>query len=164
MVSFINTLLLAAASLVAAGGGQDDPMGYEPPGSVINDPFKPFSGDMFMKYNLSANGIKASWIPYGARLTNLYVKDRNGTWQDIVVGYDEGIQYLHDTETNHTYFGAVVGRYANRLEGTIVAFPLVSQADLRSAASRTARSQSTALPAISRRTSTEGKTPFMAVL
>lgn len=116
MVSFVSTLLLAAASLVAAGGGQDDPMGYEPPGSVINDPFKPFSGDMFMKYNLSANGIKASWIPYGARLTNLYVKDRNGTWQDIVVGYDEGIQYLHDTETNHTYFGAVVGRYANRIK------------------------------------------------
>lgn len=163
MVSFVSTLLLATAAVVSAGGGQDDPMGYEPPGSVINDPFKPFSGDMFMKYNLSANGIKASWIPYGARLTNLYVKDRNGTWQDIVVGYDEGIQYLHDTETNHTYFGAVVGRYANRLEGTMFASPLLTAADFSCTASRMARSQSTALPATSRRTSTEGKTPFMAV-
>ena len=76
--------------------------------------FPPFSGDPFQKYSLSANGINASWIPYGARLTNLFVQDRNGTYQDIVVGYDNGTQYLHDTETNHTYFGAVVGRYANR--------------------------------------------------
>lgn len=76
--------------------------------------FPPFSGDPFQKYTLTANGINATWIPYGARLTNMYVKDKNGCYQDIVVGYDNGTQYLHDTETNHTYFGAVVGRYANR--------------------------------------------------
>lgn len=76
--------------------------------------FPPFSGDPFQKYSLSANGINASFIPYGARLTNLYVQDKNGTYQDVVLGYDNGTQYLTDTETNHTYFGAVVGRYANR--------------------------------------------------
>ena len=77
-------------------------------------PYPTFSRNPFQKYNLQANGIKASFIPYGARLTNLYVKDKKGDWQDVAVGYDNGREYLHDSETNHTYFGAVVGRYANR--------------------------------------------------
>lgn len=96
------TLLLAASSIASAQNS--------------SSPYPPFSGDPFKKYNLEANGIKASFIPYGARLTNLYVKDKNNAWQDIAVGYDNGREYLHDTETNHTYFGAVVGRYANRIK------------------------------------------------
>ena len=47
--------------------------------------------------------------------------DRNGDVQDVVVGYDDPMQYLIDSETNHTYFGAIVGRYANRIKnGTFV--------------------------------------------
>lgn len=108
MISFTSTLLLAAASLAAAQttvNGSDN---------FSNPSFKPFSGDPFQKYTLTTDGISASWIPYGARLTNLYVKDCNGTMRDVVVGYDNTTQYLIDSETNHTYFGAVVGRYANR--------------------------------------------------
>ncbi|TKA44249.1 hypothetical protein B0A55_13764, partial [Friedmanniomyces simplex] len=102
-----TTLLLAASSLVAAQttvNGSDN---------FVNAAFKAFTGDPFQKYTLTAAGINASFIPYGARLTNLYVCDQNGTMQDVVVGYDNATQYLHDSETNHTYFGAVVGRYAN---------------------------------------------------
>ena len=96
MLASIASVLLAASSLVSAQA------------------YPPFSGNPFQKYNLVADGIKASFIPYGARLTNLYVKDKNGAYQDVAVGYDTGREYLTDTETNHTYFGAVVGRYANR--------------------------------------------------
>ncbi len=71
---------------------------------------------VFEKYTISAPGINASFIPYGARLTNLYVNDRNGNPQDVVLGYDDGTQYLNDTETVHTYLGPVVGRYANRIK------------------------------------------------
>lgn len=70
----------------------------------------------FTKYTISAPGINASFIPYGARLTNLFVPDKTGNPQDVVLGYDSGITYLNDTETDHTYFGAVVGRYANRIK------------------------------------------------
>jgi len=72
--------------------------------------------DPFLKYNLTAAGISASFIAYGARLTNLIVSDRNGKPQDVAVGYDKGAQYANDTTTVHTYFGAVVGRYANRIK------------------------------------------------
>ena len=71
---------------------------------------------VFTKYTISAPGINASFIPYGACLTNLFVPDRNGDLQDVVLGYDSGTTYLNDTETDHTYFGAVVGRYANRIK------------------------------------------------
>ncbi len=105
-----TTLLLAAASVVAAQtpvNGSDN---------FSNPAFKAFTGDPFQKHTLTANGINASFIPYGARLTNLYVCDQNGTYQDVVVGYDNATQYLTDSETNHTYFGTVVGRYANRYD------------------------------------------------
>ena len=72
--------------------------------------------DPFQKYTISAPGINASFIPYGARLTNLYVNDKNGFPQDIVLGYDDTRQYLKDTETDHTYYGPIVGRYANRIK------------------------------------------------
>ena len=71
---------------------------------------------VFTKYTITAPGINASFIPYGATLTNLFVSDKNGIPQDVVLGYDSGTAYLHDTETNHAYFGAVVGRYANRIK------------------------------------------------
>lgn len=74
------------------------------------------SSSPFALYTISADNITATYIPYGARLTSLKVPDRNGTPTDVVTGYDNGTEYLHDSETNHTYFGAVVGRYANRIK------------------------------------------------
>lgn len=94
-----GSLLLAAGAVAAAQS---------------SSPYPEFSGNAFEKLTISAQGINASFIPYGARLTNLYVSDKNGQPQDVAVGYDEGSQYLIDSETNHTFFGAVVGRYANR--------------------------------------------------
>ena len=108
MLSYVASLLVAASAAVSASSSPSTP------GSYSTSPFPPFSGDPFKKYTLEATGIKASFIPYGARLTNMWVNDKNGKPQDIAVGYDAGTQYLTDTETNHTYFGAVVGRYANR--------------------------------------------------
>lgn len=72
--------------------------------------------DHFKEYTIEAEHITAKLIPYGARLTSLLVPDRSGQVQDVVVGYDDPKAYLHDTQTDHTFFGAVVGRYANRIK------------------------------------------------
>ena len=53
----------------------------------------------FNLYTLTAGGVTAKFIPYGARLTSLLVPDRDGTYQDVVVGYDNATQYLTDTES-----------------------------------------------------------------
>ncbi|KAL2008143.1 hypothetical protein VTN00DRAFT_8125 [Thermoascus crustaceus] len=74
------------------------------------------TGDPFQVYTISAENITAKFIPYGARLISLLVPDRDGNLQDIAVGYDDPRQYVKDTEGKHTYFGAVVGRYANRIK------------------------------------------------
>jgi aldose 1-epimerase len=66
-------------------------------------------------YTLKADGISASFISYGARLTSLMVPGRTGEPRDVVVGYDDPAQYAMDSESKHTYFGSVVGRYANRI-------------------------------------------------
>ncbi len=74
------------------------------------------TSENLQKYTLTASGINASYIGYGARLTNLYVNDKNGTPQDIVLGYDQGSGYIHDTEHEHTFFGAV-STYSPSLPG-----------------------------------------------
>lgn len=60
------------------------------------------------------DSIRATFLPYGASLQELWVKDRNGTWRDVVVGFDNSTNY--GTDTIHNYFGPQVGRYANRIK------------------------------------------------
>lgn len=73
------------------------------------------SSSPFTLYTLSAENISATFIPYGARLTSLLVPDRSGTAQDVALGYDDPAQYAVDSATNHSFFGSIVGRYANRI-------------------------------------------------
>jgi aldose 1-epimerase len=57
------------------------------------------------------HGMQARVISYGASLQSLLVPDRNGKLADIVLGYDSLQGYLGRRQ----YFGATVGRYANRI-------------------------------------------------
>lgn len=58
-----------------------------------------------------AQGHSARLITYGARLVDLFVPDRDGTPDDVVLGFDTLDEYL---ATDH-YFGATCGRYGNRI-------------------------------------------------
>jgi aldose 1-epimerase len=58
-------------------------------------------------------GILARVTDYGAILTHLYLPDRQGVMKDVVLGFDELDGYLK----RHPYFGATVGRVANRIAG-----------------------------------------------
>lgn len=59
----------------------------------------------------SKNGLVAKITNYGALLTELHVPDRNGKLGDIVLGYTSLSAYMD----NSPYFGATVGRVANRI-------------------------------------------------
>jgi aldose 1-epimerase len=65
-------------------------------------------------YTLTSGKIEARIITYGARIVSLQVPDRDGKEGDIVLGYKDMAGYLADPKT---YFGAVVGRYGNRIAG-----------------------------------------------
>jgi aldose 1-epimerase len=51
---------------------------------------------------------------YGGRVVSLWTKDREGNFDDIVLGYESLEGYLN---SNEIYFGALIGRYANRIAG-----------------------------------------------
>jgi aldose 1-epimerase len=57
------------------------------------------------------NGCKARVMDYGAILTELWLPDRDGKLGDVVLGFDTLQGYLD----GHPYFGATVGRVANRI-------------------------------------------------
>jgi len=57
------------------------------------------------------NGLVARITNYGATLTELHVPDRAGTLADVVLGFDDLDGYRKGT----AYFGAIVGRVANRI-------------------------------------------------
>ncbi|HRE66176.1 MAG TPA: aldose epimerase family protein [Cyclobacteriaceae bacterium] len=59
----------------------------------------------------NTNGLKATITPYGGKVISLWVPDRNGKLSDIVLGYDSATQY----PTGNPYFGALIGRYGNRI-------------------------------------------------
>jgi aldose 1-epimerase len=60
-----------------------------------------------------ADGFEAAVIPYGATLQALKVPDRAGHIDDVVLGHGDFDGYL----TARRYFGATIGRYANRIAG-----------------------------------------------
>ena len=59
----------------------------------------------------NAHGIEVWLTNYGGIITSLKTPDRSGRFDDIVLGYDRLSGYLH----NSPYFGAIVGRYGNRI-------------------------------------------------
>jgi aldose 1-epimerase len=59
----------------------------------------------------NAKGVVAKIITYGALLTELHVPDKAGKLADVVLGFAT----LNRYEGNHPYFGATIGRVANRI-------------------------------------------------
>lgn len=61
----------------------------------------------------NAKGMEARICTYGGIVVSLTAPDRNGRFGDIVLGYDN----LDGYRTNSPYFGALIGRYGNRIGG-----------------------------------------------
>ena len=71
-------------------------------------------GTQIYRYYISnGKGFRAGVINYGAILVNLFVPDKNGQLQDVVLGYDTLEPYFE----NGSFFGAVIGPSANRIGG-----------------------------------------------
>jgi aldose 1-epimerase len=70
------------------------------------------AGEAVHQFTLTnANGASASLIDYGATLIRLLVPDKNNQLGDVVLGFDE----LRAYEDQSPYFGATIGRVANRI-------------------------------------------------
>src|ERR1044071_5720012 len=59
----------------------------------------------------NSKGMTVKATDYGCIITEILVPDRNGKIGDVVLGFDNLDQYLK----GHPFFGAIAGRYANRI-------------------------------------------------
>jgi len=57
------------------------------------------------------SGVKMKVTNLGGTVMELWVPDRDGKLDDIVLGYDQPEEYI----TGNSHFGALIGRYANRI-------------------------------------------------
>ena len=64
-------------------------------------------------YTIQNDEASVSIMDYGATIVNFFVKDKNGKDTDIVLGFNNVSEYEADHDT---YFGATIGRFANRIE------------------------------------------------
>ena len=70
------------------------------------------NGKKIDRFTLSNESeMKVQILTYGGIITNIYVPNKDGNQTDIVLGYDN----LSDYENGSPYFGALIGRYGNRI-------------------------------------------------
>ena len=82
---------------------------------ITTRPFgKNNAGNEVTLYTVDNGEARISVMDFGANLVSFEVKNRNGEYVDIVLGYDDAQGYDND---RGTYFGATVGRFANRIGG-----------------------------------------------
>ncbi len=74
--------------------------------------FGTFNGEKVFLYSLeNESGMRVNITNYGGIVTSIIVPDREGNYEDVVLGFDSLSGYLND----HPYFGCIVGRYGNRI-------------------------------------------------
>lgn len=104
----VSTLALA---VLLAGCQRPEPSGEAP--SVMRRHFGnlPDGREVYAFTLDNGRGIRLDAITYGGIIVSLETPDRAGQRGDIVLGYDDLAGYLAETP----YFGAIIGRYGNRI-------------------------------------------------
>ena len=79
---------------------------------ITNGPFGTTDGKSVEIYTLTnSKGVEARIMTYGGTVVSLKVPDKTGKPGDVVLGYDS----LADYQKATSYFGALIGRYGNRI-------------------------------------------------
>ncbi len=100
--------LFAAASMLVAGCSP----AHQDSTRRTRAPFGTVDGKEVFLYTLRNNsGMEARITNYGGIVVSLLVPDKSNRTGDVVLGYDSLSSYLKATP----YFGAIVGRYGNRI-------------------------------------------------
>jgi len=84
------------------------------PASILRAPWGSVDGKPVTLFTLTnKHGLELKVLSYGGIITELRVPDRDGKLDDVVLGFDD----LESYREKSPYFGAVVGRVANRISG-----------------------------------------------
>lgn len=100
--------------LAACSNTPEDSETVETDRSVSAVPFGEIGGQPVSLFTLTnTSGVEVKVTNYGGIITHLRVPDEDGVVEDVVLGYDSLGGYLEASP----YFGAIVGRYGNRIGG-----------------------------------------------
>jgi aldose 1-epimerase len=98
----LSMLMIATASSQSAQKLQQRPFGKTPDGQTVS------------LYTLrNASGMEVTIANYGGVITTVKVPDNKKNFGDVVLGFDSVDGYA--SKENTSYFGALIGRYGNRL-------------------------------------------------
>lgn len=107
---FLVGTLAAAVCLIGCASASKSPGSRS--AEYDKGPFGTADGQPVDLYTLrNGNGMEAQISTYGGIVVSLKVPDKNGQMGDVVLGYDNLESYLKETP----YFGALIGRYGNRI-------------------------------------------------
>lgn len=95
-----DTAMADTTRVEKKAGVSSSPFGKLPDGTAVS---------LFTLKN--ENGMTMTVMNYGGIITSLTAPDKNGQFEDIVLGYDSLSGYLKSSP----YFGALIGRYGNRI-------------------------------------------------
>ena len=59
----------------------------------------------------NTNGVEVNIITYGGRITSLKVPNKNGDFENVVLGFNN----IEDYQKDNPFFGALIGRFGNRI-------------------------------------------------
>ena len=109
----VKVIAVASLGIATAFFSGCESMNSSATSSVIKSDFgKTPDGQAVELYTLrNAKGMEAQIMTYGGIVTSLRVPGKNSKLDDVVLGYDNLEGYLKSTP----YFGALVGRYGNRI-------------------------------------------------
>ncbi|MCM3117332.1 galactose mutarotase [Neobacillus sp. MER 74] len=80
--------------------------------NLIQEKFAELDGQTITTFTMiNDQGMEVSTIDYGCTITRIVVPDRNGTLENVVLGFDT----IEEYQQHSPYFGAVVGRHAGRI-------------------------------------------------
>jgi aldose 1-epimerase len=109
---FSRACFAFAIVLVLSSSAWADDNSAPATGSVTSAPFGRVAHEQVTLYTLTnKNGVSVSVMNYGATIVKIMAPDRTGKFDDVVLGFDHFAPYLH----TEPYFGATIGRYANRI-------------------------------------------------
>ncbi len=97
--------IIGTAACGSAGTPQQKP-------GVTSEPFGSADGKPITAYTLrNAKGMEVKAINYGGVILSITAPDRQGKFADVALGFDSVAPY----EAKGPYFGAIIGRYGNRI-------------------------------------------------
>jgi aldose 1-epimerase len=108
------TAATAATTPAAAVGATTAPQGTGGTRGPVRQRFGSLAdGTGVDLWTLENDGIRLRVLSYGGIVQRLEVPDRRGRWANVSLGFDN----LDDYVAKSPYFGAVIGRYGNRIAG-----------------------------------------------